>query len=766
MRAALLYLSLCWLVWAESELQPHHRKAKHKCAGEHQIMVKGRHANHGFYIFNYVYSSSVPNNQTQIEKEENKENVSSAPDGFDQKPRKPIDKFTDHTQETRQGRKVEKGKEVKPESRRTSESRQSLNEHRENPRNVDLRHYHLKVDVDKGRNEIATDDTTTDIDGSGDAGFPGQEGPRRGLIVDKRPHEQEKDQQITRGTITDRSGKKDKDGKSGISSSTKSSKYDYIKIGVKENDSSLSSVIQETNSDRFIPKKMKDLQSKDYSKVPLKGNAIPTNKESGRKEWSGHIDLQGREGSVSATLNSHLNGQSNHSRDIPGNAGHGSKSNYTSISGSGKIKIANKKGTHNATEHGKHDYEATMIIRKQNVEKEQSGVSKSHKDVEVRGDIFSSHVKINDKVKLYKKDETRGEILKGESKTHKEASGISKTPKKGDSNVGVTKKFISDLEDPVFTKPDKTNYSGIILDGFGIAQSHSKDDMALRGRISGNQISGSDVKQEGRKAVGRVGTTHQKSSAGKEAIGLAKPHRKEVDRKGHKSSLRDRETHEKGKTGSDVKAVKVHEDIIKVNTSYNKVPEDDANLRQRNTIYYSSDRKAERRSPKSIRVKSTPSFPHRSHNNVQHPLTSPKDDRPKIQEHSSTSVKRIKTVTKPDKKSAKTGSRTYGSKIAKQYHGHSSTLRRKSSQHDRMHSSLKRSHKSDSSQSSESWENSWQDSRRSYEDYQNDKVDSYQSAESLEEDLSLESNESDDRSQMEDRKSNSQEDSHEHKSSA
>ncbi|XP_042325387.1 matrix extracellular phosphoglycoprotein [Sceloporus undulatus] len=765
MKAALLYLCLCSLVWAESELQPHYRKAKQKCVGEHQIMVKGRHSKHGFYIFNYVYSSSVPNNQTQIEKEENTKNISSATDGQESKPSKPTDKLIDHAQETRKGQKG-KVNERKPEDRTTSEGRQSLNEHHGNPQNWDLHQHHLKVIVDKGRNEIDTEVTTTDIDGSGDEGLPGKGDTHHGLIVSKEPHEQGKDQHITRGTDSVKSERKDKDGKSGISTSTKPSKHGYIKIGVKGNDLSLSSVFQETNSDHYIPKKMKDPQSKDYSKVSLKGKTTPTIKKSDGKEGGSYINLLGKEGHVTATLNSHLSGQGNLARNIPGKAEHRNQSKYTSISDTDEIKRADEKGTHNTTEHVEGEYEATMVVRKQN-EKDQSGVAKSHKREKVRGDIIISRVDVTDQVKLTKKDEAREDIFKGQSKSHMEAVSISKMPKKDDDYIGATEKFNSELEDPIFTKTDKINHSEIILDGFEIAQSHPKGDMTFHGRISGSQISGPHSTQEGTKGVSRVRSTRRKSSTLKEDFELSKPHRKEVgshnkiNRKGHESSLGDRETHEKGKIGFDVK---LEEGIIKMNTSYNKAPAAAADIRQ--SSIYSSDRKASHQSQKSIRFKSAPSLSHGSHNNVQHPFNSPKHSSLKSREHSSTSVKSVKKVTKPIKETAKVNTGSYGSKIAKQYHGYSGTLRRKSSQRDRMHPSVKRGYKSDSSQSSESDENSLQDSRRSYEDYQNDQADSYQSAESAEEGLSLESNESDDQSQMENQKSSSQEHSQEHRSNA
>ncbi|XP_009867204.1 PREDICTED: matrix extracellular phosphoglycoprotein, partial [Apaloderma vittatum] len=45
-------------------------RAARNCVGQHQILLKGCNAKHGFYIFSYVYSYSARRNQTQIKKEE------------------------------------------------------------------------------------------------------------------------------------------------------------------------------------------------------------------------------------------------------------------------------------------------------------------------------------------------------------------------------------------------------------------------------------------------------------------------------------------------------------------------------------------------------------------------------------------------------------------------------------------------------------------------------------------------------------------------
>nr|XP_021145697.1 matrix extracellular phosphoglycoprotein [Columba livia] len=45
-------------------------RAGGNCVGQHRILLKGCNANHGFYIFKYVYSFLTQRNQTQIEKEE------------------------------------------------------------------------------------------------------------------------------------------------------------------------------------------------------------------------------------------------------------------------------------------------------------------------------------------------------------------------------------------------------------------------------------------------------------------------------------------------------------------------------------------------------------------------------------------------------------------------------------------------------------------------------------------------------------------------
>ncbi|XP_071609732.1 matrix extracellular phosphoglycoprotein [Heliangelus exortis] len=72
MQTALVCLCLCLLSTTLSTPVPPPLpgRAAAKCVGQHQILLKGCNAKHGFYIFKYVYSFSTRRNQTQIKKEE------------------------------------------------------------------------------------------------------------------------------------------------------------------------------------------------------------------------------------------------------------------------------------------------------------------------------------------------------------------------------------------------------------------------------------------------------------------------------------------------------------------------------------------------------------------------------------------------------------------------------------------------------------------------------------------------------------------------
>ncbi|XP_021251779.1 ovocleidin-116-like [Numida meleagris] len=68
MRAALF--CLCLLGTVLPTPVPPSARARGNCPGQHQILLKGCNAKHGFYIFNYLYSIFTQKNQTQVKKEE------------------------------------------------------------------------------------------------------------------------------------------------------------------------------------------------------------------------------------------------------------------------------------------------------------------------------------------------------------------------------------------------------------------------------------------------------------------------------------------------------------------------------------------------------------------------------------------------------------------------------------------------------------------------------------------------------------------------
>ncbi|XP_053260091.1 matrix extracellular phosphoglycoprotein [Podarcis raffonei] len=805
MKAALLYLTLCGLTWAQSELQPHYRKAKQKCRGDHQIMLKGRHSKHGFYIFNYVYSSAVTNNQTQIQKEEeeNRNNISIITHGSDRKnvPRKATDNFTDTTQEAREEQKHldATGNGSKTEGRRTTGSSQNLYRHYGNTTNQDLHQHHLEVIVNKEGNEIATGDNTIEIDGSGDIGFPGQVDTQHGVIIGNEYHDRVKDHQDTRGT--DKLRGKDKDGKSGLSSNTKSSKDPHIKIEMKENDAS---AVWENNPFHDIPKKIKDPSSKDYSKVHLKVITDATNREPGKEE-GGHVHLldKSRRDNSTTKLYTSLEVKANISRERVGEIEPmRTRGSYTNIVDTSEIKVAKENGTGNATVHTKGKDGYTVTVRKLNGQKDGYGVTKPRKKGDVKDGVTSgNHVEIVGVTNLQKKDETRKDVTNGRSKSHLEAAGvtnlqekdetrkdvtngrsnshleaagvtnlrkkdgtredvsneksnshldaagITKLQKKVGGEIGTKERLISHVGELGDTKTEKTKQSKVILsrklnghmDGSGTTKSHSKGELTL---LSGKQISDSGATQHGRKSPGEVGIIHKRPS-----IGEGGSYEK-TNKNANESTLGDPKMTESGKTGFGVTFQKVNKDTPERAISYKKATGDSADLKTSDID--SSNKQEELSGQKSIQFKSALAESRGSHGGIRDILNIPKNEKLKSQGPSLATVKSNRKVMKPSKKASRVNTGTHGSSAAKHYHGYLGVLRRKSSQRGKKRPSV---HRNDSSQSSESEENS----RQSYEDYQNDRPDSHQSPESTEE---ARSDESHDHSQG----TNSQEDSQERKS--
>uniref|UniRef100_A0ABM5GL67 Matrix extracellular phosphoglycoprotein n=1 Tax=Pogona vitticeps TaxID=103695 RepID=A0ABM5GL67_9SAUR len=772
------------------ELQPHYQKAKQKCVGEHQIMVKGRHSKHGFYIFNYVYSSSMPNNQTQIQKEDNKKTISSATDELDKKhkPKKPSDNLTDAAQETSGGQKhlTGRGDSRKPEDRTNSGRRQNVRERHGNMSNWDFQQHHLELISGKGENDFAGGDNTNEIDGSGDIDFPGHVATHHGIDVGSEASELSKDHQVTRSPER---GKFEGKGKGGKPIITKPSKNGITKIWIKENEVGES---QETRPYNDIPRKIKEPQSKDYSEVSLKGKTNSTNEEPGR-EVGGHLGLSGKQANVTVELHS-FKVQSNVSRDLLGKEVLViDKSNFTSTSDTGQVKIASEKGNRKATAQKKGEYEPTVIVTKW---KDRSGVTRPLPKSEARG---GSHVEVASTIKPHKKDNAREDVVTGMSSSNMEATGISKKHKKDKDETGA-EEFISQVEDPiftkpgkrkpteatsvskirkkekgevdnieklvsqvkdsVFTKPDKTNQSGIILsgklkghmDGAGVTESYSEGEAMTHKRISGSQVSASNAILQGRKDVS---IPHRKSNTGQEDLSSTKAHQKEVaghekiNTKPQESSLGDPVTHEREKKRFGSTFQEVSKDTTKGSINYEKAIGAATELKSSDNVE-SSDRKTEQQQGQhSVQLNGALSLSPGSEKDVQHLFKLPKNENVKSQEHSLPSVKIVEKVVKLSRGTAKAHTGKYRDKIAKRYQKYSGVSRRKSSQHAKKHPSLKKAHGSDSSQSSESKEKRGSDSRQSFEDYQNDHIDSRPSAESAE-NLSPESNQSDDQSNMED----------------
>ncbi|KAJ7327154.1 hypothetical protein JRQ81_016913 [Phrynocephalus forsythii] len=341
-----------------------------------------------------------------------------------------------------------------------------------------------------------------------------------------------------------------------------------------------------------------------------------------------------------------------------------------------------------------------------------------------------------------------------------EATRTSKIHTKEKGEMDSIGKFVTQAKDPVFTKPNKTNLSGITISGKfndyvgGVTESYSKADSVSHKKISSSRLSTSSTIMQGRKDASGDGITRRKSNSAQEDAGLIKAHQKEVGRH-EKTSTKPREnlsgdpvTHGKEKNRFGITFQEVSEDTIKGRISYEQATGALTDLKRSDNIE-SSDQKAEQERQDSVQLSGALSLSPGPHNNVQHLFNLPNNRNVKGQEHSLPSATVVEKVIKQSRGRAKVHTRTYGDKIAKRHQKYSGVLRRKSSPHAKKHPSHKKAHGSDSSPSSESKEDRWNNSRQSYEDYQNDHVDSHPSAESTE-DLSPESNQSDNQSNMED----------------
>ncbi|KAL8206731.1 UNVERIFIED_CONTAM: hypothetical protein K2H54_021807 [Gekko kuhli] len=747
-----------------------------KKTDKEEITVKGRNAKHGYYIFQYVYSSLMPGNQTWIKREED-ENKSiysgqHEPDK-EKRPRKPIDNHTAKEKEEGHKNVAEMGNES--EDKRTSESTQNVNERNENPSNSDAHQHHgnpSNRDIpqqpseyipDKGRNDTATDYTTDGIDGSGDVGFLGPDERHQSTISGNEHQTKEKDHQVTRVTEVSILGGRDEAVQSGISNDTKLSKGTHIKTGVKENEAS---VIQEINLHGYIPKKSKDSKSKDFLDVSVKVKNA-TSKEPGKAE-SGSVDPldKGKEGNASARLQTHFNAQGEISGDLLGSMDHVRNGrNHTSFSDTDEIAAMNEIITMNGKiinytrAHKKGGDEDIVLDQKLDGQKVIYGESKPPQKGEVRDNIISSkQTEVADVMKSHKNDKVKEDIVNGRSSSHIDVDVISKIHQAGEGEH-ITGRSIGQVENPISTQSGQTNQSRILssgkLNGSGVTKSQTKSggELTLLGGTSVGQRSSSGAINQSQKGTSEVGIIPEKSNNGAEGFHFTKAHQNKADshekinRKAPGGKQGDPERQEKGNRRLGVTFREGNKEVVKGNIGYRKAPAT-ADLG-----IDSSGRKEENSGHKSVGIKSALTLAHGSHDYKEIA---------KSQEHSSYTLKNDRKLTKePSKKTSRVHNGRRSSSPAERYRAHLGVLQRKSSRHERRGKSRKNVHASDSSQSSESEGNSRYDSRQSYEDYQNDNPDSYQSAESVEENLSAGSNQRDDCSRMED--IYSREDSQEHR---
>ncbi|KAJ6657496.1 hypothetical protein lerEdw1_002431 [Lerista edwardsae] len=758
MKTALLYVSLVSLVWAQSDLESHNKKAEQKCMGEHQIMVKGRHTKHGFYVFNYVYSSLVPNNQTQIKNEDRNKNISNATPWFGKgsASKKPLDNLTAQQKKDQHKHVAETRKDRTDESSSHPESGQNWNGHHGSPRKWGLYQHHLEFFGGKGENETGD----AGLDGSGDMGFLNQVDSPHGLSIDSG-HDQGKERQDPKGTGYERPLEKGKDGKSGLSGNGKLSKGAYVKIGEKKTGAS---IFQDTSSNSSIPRKRKDPQSKVYSKVVLKGQTDATHKTAGERlplrggpeavrrqpvtpadsidkgpgrEGGGYADVPDKTKEPAASnMHTPLQGRGNISALLPRKTENKRNGrNMTYSSDTDDIKIASGKVVKIKVEKEGTGGHTLIMTGKLNEEKIRSGGTKPAQKGEVKDDGFGG--------------------------SHVEVAGAIKT-----REIGITGRLINPGENPVYTTSGKTGQRDVILrgklndhvSGSGVSTSHPKvkDEVTILKRISDSRVSGLGSIQQGRKGASGIGIIHQKSNTGQEGFGFTSAHLKDV---GSHEKI-NRKAHEglkmQGKNRLGIAFQEANQDIVKGKVESSKAAGITADLKRSNVDSFK--RKVEHSGQKSSGLKSALSPHHGSHDNIKHGLSVPK----KSPEHSSSSYQK---VTKTSKQRSKATPGTYGVNVDQKHQGHSGIWKRKSHRPDKKRPSVKRGHRSDSSESSESDEDSRHESRQSYKDYQNDTPDSYRSVESVEQSLSVESNQSDDdHSQMEDPEPYSQEGSHERKS--
>lgn len=632
---------------------------------------------------------------------------------------------------------------------RTPENNQDLIGHHGNIRKWDLDQRPVEFFEDKRRNEFSTGYMTGEIEGSGHH-FPDPVDFHHAVTIGNKDHEEDKDYQVL---------VKEKDNHSGVANNNKPLKHSDIKTGIKEND-----VIISPEINISMPKKTKDPQRKDYSKVFLKGSTDAPNKQPDKGE-SNSIDLlyKGKKGRETAQLASHLDVQSNLPTEFlekiePIRTGN----NYINVLKSSGIKAPHEKSMSNATVYKKEGDEDTLVIRKLDRPMNTSKISKPHEKVDAKVDIVSiSRMQETNVNKEHKKDGTTEDVITSMSNKHMEVTVSSRKHEKDYGNVDVRGRLINQEVSPDTTNKNQVTLNGKLNSLVGrfevVAKPPLKGEATFLTRIPDNGRSEPNAKEQSKKITLKVDFTNEKS---KGDVGFPKAFRKElsnhekINRKNYRVTLNDPELNKKSRERFGVTFQDMDNDN-KENIHFQVGAGIVAELKKRNTIE-SSNTEAEYHGGKAAL-----SLSRGSHSNIQHPAHIPKNGHLAAQGHFLSTVK--KKVPKAGKKSAKVSTGIYRSYAAKQHRRHE-ILRKKNSQHNKKPPSGRKVHVSDSSQSSESKENSQNDSRQS-KDYQNDQPDSYQSSESVEIDLSAERDLSDHHSHVEESMTASQENSKELRSS-
>ncbi|TFK02665.1 protein Hook-like protein 2 [Platysternon megacephalum] len=491
MKVSLLCLCLFSIACAEPVFQSHSGKAKENCSEHHKILVRGHNLKHGYYIFKYVYASSIRKNQTQIKKEEenNKSNVSTH--RFNNG-----DELTKLTEED--SRIQERGEDQKyigengiartSENRSISDSRQKFIGVNGNTSSWDT-HHHLEVIIHKDDTEITTGNIIADIEGSGDLDFLDH-------ISVNAHHDRGSGQQDTRGTgHTEVLGKdKDKDG-AGLTSNNEPDSTGSNVTGEKDE-------AKVSDSARDISKKNKDMsqdpESTGYSDQDGTKDREPGNEGSG---YTGFLDKE-EEDVATSNGNAHHDIRGNSSTDIP------EKMDDARV---------DAEGTEDYTYLPATD-EVKTIKGKSSSHVEGPGFTKEHKkgEVNILSGRACSCVEEPDVTEAHIKEEVEGNIS-GRASSQRERLGSTKKHKKdkGENNI-PSRKVSSHIQEPDVTKSlkkDKGERSIINVsvsshvERPGFTETHNKDGSDVN-KSNGNayesklRISYTEAPEKGRTITG------------------------------------------------------------------------------------------------------------------------------------------------------------------------------------------------------------------------------------------------------------------------